>query len=289
MSSVIWKSEAGRQRLTRQYDVFLAKLRSEASVKEVDTRFGSGTVLTLGPEDAPRIVCLHAMRTGAPMLLSELLKLSETARLIVPDLPGQSVRGANVRLSLHDESYAHWLADVMDVMRLESARIFGVSWGGWVGRMMANTYADRVEKLALLVPAGIVRGSVFGQLLKMTPKLIRYRFSPTRPNLETLIEPLATELDDAWLDFMHTATNDWKVDPRLPPLASDERLRAIKCPVFAIAADNDISFPGQALLERIAETLPSAKRELIRDCKHCPPTTEEFRSWLCDVLMKFFA
>ena len=153
LKSIIYKSDAGRQRLESHYQTFLTKLGSGVSIKRNKTRFGEGQLLVLGPSDGTPIICLHAMRTGAPFLLSELIPLSKVAKLYVPDLLGQSIKGIDTKLSLKDNSYADWLVDVMNHEGLASAGVFGVSWGGWVARLMANAYDERVSHLAMMVPA----------------------------------------------------------------------------------------------------------------------------------------
>lgn len=288
MKSVIWKSEAGKQRLKQQYQKFLDKLGPNVQVERVSTRVGTGQALVIGPDDGVPIICLHAMRTGAPFLLSELLPLSESFRLYSPDIPGQPIEGPNTLLPLDDQSNADWLSDVMDAAELESAHVFGVSWGGWIARQMASVFPERVNRLALLVPAGIVNGSHVSNLLKMLPALLRYKISPTPKNLASLLSPIFSTTDDDWAEFTATALADWRFDRRIPPIATDEELRAIQMPTRVIAADSDLSFPGKELLERVADCLPHAETCLLKNCRHCPPTTEEFRHSLANQLKDFY-
>ena len=51
-------------------------------------------------------------------------------------------------------------------------------------------------------------------------------------------------------------------------------------PVLLLGAAEDISFPDEAVVRRIQAVVPHAEGEVIPGCKHCPPTTPEFRSWL---------
>ncbi|MEM7393611.1 MAG: alpha/beta hydrolase, partial [Verrucomicrobiota bacterium] len=74
------------------------------------SRFGNSHVLLAGPPDGPPLVCLHAMRTGSAFLTSELNLLLDRFRVIAPDLPGQSVRGPQLRMSLTDDSHVQWLS-----------------------------------------------------------------------------------------------------------------------------------------------------------------------------------
>ncbi|MEM6691634.1 MAG: alpha/beta hydrolase, partial [Planctomycetota bacterium] len=197
--SVIWKTEKGRDRLEDHYKRFLSKLGAGVGIRTVPTRIGSGQMLVMGPNDGTPILCLHAMRTGAPFLLSELIPLARTAKLYVPDLPGQSIHGIDVELPVNDDSFAKWVLDVMDFANLNRVGVFGVSWGGWVAQSFASLYPDRVNRIATLVPAGIVKGNTAMDLLKMVPRMIRYQLSPSRENLKRLFDRLVTTLDDDWM------------------------------------------------------------------------------------------
>jgi len=51
------------------------------------------------------------------------------------------------------------------------------------------------------------------------------------------------------------------------------------------AADDDLQFPGPALLARSAELFGNLKQtHLLKDCKHCPPFTDAFTGpWIARV------
>lgn len=289
MAQTVWKSDAGRARLEEWYERFRARIAGPVESRTVPTRLGPSHVLLAGPEDAPPLVAVHAMRTGAAHLLSELGPLLGRFRVIAPDQPGQSVRGPQVRLSLGDDSYARWLIDVFDGLGLGAVNLFGVSWGGFVARLTATVAQDRVRKLALLVPAGIVNGSHWKSLTRMAVPLIRYRLWGTERNLQKFLDPLLTTWDAEWAGYMGDTLRHLWTDLRIPPLATDADLRKLTMPVLALGAAEDISFPGDRLVRRLKEQVPHAEVEVIPGCKHCPPTTPEFRAWLADRLTAFFS
>lgn len=74
---------------------------------------------------------------------------------------------------------------------------------------------------------------------------------------------------------------------RIPPLATDEDLRKLTMPVLVLGEADDISFPGDAVGRRMKAVVPHADAEVIAGCKHCPPTTPEFRAWLAERLTAF--
>ena len=246
-------------------------------------------MLVGGPVDAPPLVCLHAMRTGSAHLLSELGPLFERFRIYAPDVPGQSVHGPWVKLSVKDDSYSRWLFEVFDGLGLANPNLFGVSWGGFVARLAAQAAPERVKRLALLVPAGIANGSHWTGLTKMAWPMLRYRFRRTERNLRRLLDPLFTTWDDDWAGYTGEALFDMPLDLRIPPLATDADLRKLTMPLLVLGAENDLSFPGSAVTRRVKNVLPHSDVEVIAGSKHCPPTTPAFREWLASRLTAFFA
>jgi 2-hydroxy-6-oxonona-2,4-dienedioate hydrolase len=283
----VWRDEAARKRLEAWHGHFRARIQTAVASEAVDTSFGRSHVLVAGPEDAPPLLCLHAMRTGSAHLLSELQPLATRFRLVAPDLPGQSVLGPQIRASLADSSLADWLVEVMDQLHIGKAHLLGISWGGFVARLAASARPDRFSALVLIVPAGIVNGSHWRGLAQMAFPLLRYRFSPSQANLEAFLQPLLTTWDDDWASYLADTLKDMKIDPRVPPLATDEALRSLRIRTLVLGGDQDISFPGHAMVERVRALIPDVEAEVLPQCKHCPPTTPEFQSWLANRVTSF--
>lgn len=288
MKSQLCKTPEGRERLEGWYARFLAKVDRPVEAVSVPTRFGESHVLITGPEDGPPLVVLHAMRTGAAFLLAELPPLLSRYRVYAPDMPGQSIRGLDVRLPFKGDAWRGWIGDVFDGLRLDKANLFGVSWGGYVARVAASSMPSRVERLALLVPAGIANGSHLTGLMKMAFPMLRYQFRPTQKNLRQLLAPIVSTWYDDWGGYIECSLKDLKMDPRIPPVATVAELKQLTMPVLAITGEDDISFPGQLIARRLKAEVPQAEVEVLPQCKHCPPTTPEFREWIANRLMNFF-
>jgi len=123
----------------------------------------------------------------------------------------------------------------------------------------------------------------------MALPLIRYRLWQSEQNLRRFLDPLLTTWDPNWAAYMADTLRDMPMDLRIPPLATDADLRRLTMPVLVLGAADDISFPGLAVVNRVRAIVPHADGELIPACKHCVPTTEEFRSWLANRLTAFCA
>jgi len=95
---------------------------------------------------------------------------------------------------------------------------------------------------------------------------------PSESSRLALLVPAGIVNGDAWQGIM---------DVGIPKLATPEELAAFKAPTLLICGDQDVSFPRDKLVKRARELFPSlAGTEVIPNCKHCPPTTDEFRGWL---------
>jgi len=266
VSATVWKTEAGRARLEAWYERFRGRIAAPTESREVPTSLGPSHVLLAGPASGPTLVCLHAMRTGSAHLVSELGGLLDRFRVVAPDLPGQSVRGPLVRASLADDSLARWLLEVCDGLGLGEVNLFGVSWGGFVARQTASAAPARVRRLALLVPAGVVNGSHWKGLTRMALPLLRYRLWRSERNLRRFLDPLLTTWDEDWAAYMGDTLRDMPMDLRIPPLATDDQLRALSMPTLVLAAADDISFPGGPMAARVKALVPHADVEVIANC-----------------------
>lgn len=282
MNHSIFKNEAAKERMEDWYGQFLKRAGIPTESKNVSTSYGVNHVLTAGDPSGPPLVCLHSMMTGSAHLLSEIALLAENFYLIAPDLPGQSVKGLSVHLPYKDNSHAKWLEEILEGLGLQKVHLLGVSLGGFVARQFASEHPGRVLSLTLIVPAGIVQGSLVKGFTKMALPMMRYKARPSEKNLKRLVENLITTWDDDWAHYLGDAFNDFRPNLKIPPLASGQELQRLTMPCLVMGAEEDISFPGRELIARVKEQIPHVQTELLKNSRHSPPTTPEFRQWLTE-------
>jgi pimeloyl-ACP methyl ester carboxylesterase len=287
MASRVFKSPEARARLAAWDDRFLAKVTAPVERREVPTAGGPVRVLAVGAAGRPPLVCLHGTLTGAAHAAAELGPLADRFRVLLPDIPGHSVRGAEYRLPLTDPALAGWLGQVLDGLGLDRADLYGISWGGFLALRAAVAAPARVRRVALLVPAGVVGGPVWKGITRLMFPLMWYRLFPSERRLRRFLGGLLTTWDDDWANYLGDAFRDFVLDLRVPPLATDAELRGLSAPVLAVGAAEDLSFPGGKLVARVKALVPGAETELVAGSKHMPPTTPEFRRWLADRVTAF--
>jgi 2-hydroxy-6-oxonona-2,4-dienedioate hydrolase len=175
----IFKSDEAKARLGGWYDRFLAKVPGPVERREVHTSHGKSHALLAGDPANPPIVCCHGSLASSAHLLAELAPLVPKYRLIGVDLPGQSVKGPPVRMIYKDDSLGKWAVEVIDGLGVDRFDLLGVSWGEFAARMTAAVVLDRVRRLVLLVPAGLVTGPMWKGITRMAIPLALYKLFPS--------------------------------------------------------------------------------------------------------------
>lgn len=281
--SEMFVNEAARESMVAWCERFRAKSSRPTESRRIPTSFGETHVLVAGPEsEKPPLVVLHAMMASSAHTLSELGALPDQRRVYAVDVLGQSPWSEDKRLDLKDGSYARWTAEVLDKLGLGRVAMLGVSWGGFVALRTAIEQPERVARLALLVPAGVVKNGFWAGLRDAGWAFMTYKLLPNEARRDRFLRTLFTTMDDDWGRFIDEALRAYKPDMRIPPLATDEELARVRCPVLAFGAELDASFPGAALLARIKGGVPHAELELIEGARHCPPFTDAFRAHLAE-------
>ncbi|KYG00588.1 alpha/beta hydrolase, partial [Sorangium cellulosum] len=276
-SSIIFRSPEARARIATWFERFREKAPVPTRAREVSTRFGATHVLVAGPEHAPPLVCVHGAMASSAHLLPELGPLLTRFRVYAVDVIGQSVKSADVRVPVEGPAYAEWLTDVLDALGLPRAHLLGVSWGGFVALRMAEVAPARIDRLVLIVPGGVVSGPVWQGLTRVAIPMVLYRAFPSEDRLARLVSGLFTTQDAMWGPYFGDAVRSYRLDMRIPPLATPEALAGFTRPALVFGADDDVSFPGAKLLARAKVLLPRAETELLEGCRHSPPTDDAFR------------
>ncbi len=278
--TAMFVNAAARARIARWYETFRAALPFETETRTVETSAGATHVLVAGPADAPPLVVLHGAMASSAHVVRELGSLVERYRIYALDVIGQSVMSVDRRLDLDAggdadaDGYPRWLKEATTALGLERFALYGVSWGGFVALKAANAFPAAVSSLVLYVPAGIVAGSAWQGFTELGWPMMVYRLSPNAARLERLIDAMFSSYDEAWAKYFGDALLDYRLDMRVPPLF---KAVGYDGPMLVFAGDRDVSFPGNALVERMRVLAPRAEVELLENCKHCPPFDADFR------------
>ncbi len=284
----MFRSDSSKALMLEWYERFHDRLCVPTERRTVNTRCGETHVLVGGRAESPPVVLLHGAMASSAHVMVEAAPLLDRYRIYAVDVMGQSPKSADYRPSVANQEYGQWLGDVMDALELPRAHLVGISWGGFVSLQLAALSPQRIERLVLMVPAGIINTPAWTGFKRMGLPLLLYRLFPTDRRLQAFLRNLLTTTDDDWASYLRDALGAYRLDMRVPPLIRPGTLDDLTAPTLVIAADGDASFPGSKLLKRASELIPSlVGQELLSDSNHCPPTTDEFRAWMSERIGAF--
>jgi pimeloyl-ACP methyl ester carboxylesterase len=267
----IYRSVQGQAEVIALYEQKLASLAVETESRMLETRFGHTHVLAAGPPDAPPVILLTGISTGAPRILEWFLPLIKDYRLYAPDPIGQPGRSTQTRVPPGDQNYGKWMVDVLNGLGLERLPFIGVSFGGGILLETASYAPERISQAALIAPAGLTRVPFLSSAIKFFIPCLLYRFFPSRERLIGAVQSLVGELDDYSLQVFDATLRHVKLNVPPPGPFDKETLAGFKAPTLLFLAKSDIFIPVEPALRRATELLPSLTAVEVLEGPHIPP------------------
>ncbi len=272
----VYRSIEGREEFQAYYDKSLSLLDGDVETSVHATSFGTTHVTSMGNRQAKPLLILPGMSITGPMMLDFFAYLAKDHWLIAPDLVGQPGRSADVPFSMKNNAYGKWLIELMDQLHLEKADIAGASFGGSIALEMLKLAPKRVDKLALVVTAGVTPKLPY---LKIYAKLLlswlAYRFVPNKAILPTIARPLSRHLTPDnidYLDIIIRQTAFWRHRPAGPFFKND--MPKDIAPVFIVFARNDIMFPYDKTRAHAERILNIGHEFVLEESAHMPSDKE---------------
>lgn len=262
--------------------------------------------------DGLRIHCFVAGETGSPIMLLHgggvdsahlswdrvIGSLCDHHRVFAPDLPGYGLSDKPA-VTYSMEYYITFLAHLLDALHLERVSLVGLSLGGGISLGFALRFPERVEKLVLVAPYGIlerVSAHKWGYLLVHLPyldELSYWLIGRSRGLVRwTILQGLIynpQHLTPEMLDEVYQETHKPGAGKAFISLQRDEvfwnglrsnfteRLHEITAPTLLLRGSHD---PAVSLsqVQRAHELIKDSELYIMQDCRHWAPgeKPEEF-------------
>lgn len=263
-ASSLYKSPAGQRAVMALYDEVLTRWPVPCESRRLETRHGTTHVLACGDPAAPPLVLLHGASSNALAWLGDAGEYARRFRVYAVDVIGEPGRSAPVRPPYAGPAYGEWLGDVLDGMPAPRAALVGLSQGGWLALKLASTCPERVTRLVLLAPGGVVPTRL-SFILRAVPLSLLGRRGAEAINRITFgatpVHPDAVAFMDAIMTHFRP-----RIDPEV--LFSDEELRRLRMPVLLIAGLRDALRPSGKVAARLEALLPQLETRLLPDAGH---------------------
>ena len=270
-SKPTYRSEVGRAALLAVYDRWLALLPAGVARTQIETRFGPTNVLVAGPEDAPPLMVHQGGNFPNPATLHWFVPLMARFRVYAPDLPGAPGYSAPHHLDSRKGALHGWSRDVLDALGLVRVPHLGVSFGGGIILELASVAPERIARMALIAPAGLLKPAMWPLIAQLVVPMLRYRLRPTRANLAAAVAPLHSDPPSELMLDTHAAVfRHLRLAHRMPGQIADGALAGFNRPALVVGAERDPLFPGKVLLARARQLLPQAETRLLRGSRHFP-------------------
>ena len=269
--SAIYKSEAGRLAVEAHYREFLSRWPVSSTQFSVKTREGDTFIVACGPETAPPLLLFHGSGANSTAWLADIAALFAHFRVYAVDMIGEPGLSAPSRPPLASDAYALWLDDVMAALSLTRVSIAGVSLGGWLALDYATRRPERVEKLALMCPAGVGRQKNF--LLKALPLMLLGSWGQRRLR-EMVFGRAAAQMSPGQpqiRDFMVLIFKHFRPRVVKIPIFSDDALKRLGMPLLAIVGGKDVMLDSADTRERLAHNVQRADIRFLPDARHYIP------------------
>ena len=258
-SAILFKTHQAYYAMLTWYDKRLEQITVPFTSQKIETRFGSTHLLMAGNPEHPPLFILHGATSNAAVHTADINFFSERYFVIAPDRIGEPGKSAPVRPSRFGTGYADWLMDVMDAFSIEQAVFMGASLGAWNVLKLATVAPQRIQKAALITPAGIVPMN-WRFALRIIIAYLLDTIQSSYQSLQKTMRSMAVaeaDVDETLVQFFAMIAKDFKAELSMPYNFSTADLQHLTVPVFVIAGQYDPIFLVKKLVPRLHKRLPN--------------------------------
>ena len=222
------------------------------------------------------LIIIHGLVSSPDIILSKMIPtLSQYFRVIILDILGFGYSNKTVVCNT-TELFVGYLLAILEELHIDRCAVIGHLLGGYLATEFSIRFNNRVEKLVLAAPAGIMRSP--------TNTLDQYIMGALYPAPENILKALRDMVFDPKI-VTENLVNDFVNRMRLPNMKyrfmsyllsiRDGRIfrgkiSRIISPALIVWGNNDKMIPLR-YLHRQYEEIPQRKLEIINDCGHIPP------------------
>ncbi|NMG49850.1 alpha/beta fold hydrolase [Azoarcus communis] len=158
-----------------------------AEIRYVDTpTFGRVRIAEAGKGKPEALMLMHGIGGHIEAYAKNVVALGENFHVVALDFVGHGLSEKRTDIDYLPSTYVSMLAELMDVLGIDSAHVSGESLGGWVAGLFAVRHPRRVKRLVLNTAGGIPVVSEKGrQDLRDLDELNKKNFGKP-PSVETV-------------------------------------------------------------------------------------------------------
>lgn len=278
-----FKTQDGKKAVIEYYDSLLKELNAPYEKVNIDTRYGNTFLLAAGDPANEPVILLHGSSMNSAMWIKDIEKMSEYYRVYAPDLPGEPGQSSEEQLSFDSMDYVEWLNDLLFALHIEEVNLVGLSLGAWLATKFSSNYAEKVNKLVLLCPAGI--GGQNHDFKDIAMSLL-VKGESGADELVQLING-GKKIPKIMLDYQKLIAAVFNTRQEVIPIFSDEELKRLVMPSLLMVGAKDIMLNSLETAERYKQLVQNAEVVVLPDAGHSlVGFTDEIMSFLKKTMTK---
>jgi len=224
--------------------------------------------------EGPALVLLHGFLCDSRCWRTQLAGLSSEFRVVAWDAPGAGAsEDPPDTFTIGD--WAHSLAGFLDALRISTAHVLGLSWGGILAQELYRMDRPRVSRLILADTYAGWKGSLPGSAVEQ--RMVRCDRDSRLPS---------TEFVSRWVPEMFTEAASQDLLDEMTAIISDfhphgfrlmakssaetdttELLPKIEVPTLVVSGDDDRRSP-LSIAEQLRDAIPGAELAVIKGAGH---------------------
>ena len=271
--SSAFKTPEGEVAFIAAYDALMKRWPVPYEELNVPTRFGTTHVVVCGPKDAPPLVLLHGYMGTAIMWAPNIIDFSKDHRVYAIDVMGQPSKSIPDEPIRNAADYIIWLTATLNALHLDRIALVGMSFGGWIALRYAVAAPDRVHKLVLLSPGGLLQIR-----RQFTLRGMAMVFFPTRFTVNSFMHwaGFSTAPGEAdaspIVNLMYLGMKHFQMLADTMRIAahpvSDDELRGVQVPTLLLFGENEVLCDPMEALARARRLIPDFRGELLPSSSH---------------------
>lgn len=264
-----YKDTGAKNEIEALYRRKLDELSLSYELMTIETTQCNTNVVITGTKGKPPLVLLHGHFGAAPFAIETMVGLAPDFRIYALDIPEHPNLSEEFRLSANNESYGEWMYEILSRLRIYNATMVGISLGGFIALKSLLFDEKRISQAYLVVPAGIVSCSLFMLSREVILPIIKSRDEQDVRHVRTLPDRLFTEKDEFAEAFLTKVILNYNLEFSSIPEITEEEAEKVKTPITVFAAEQDILYPGEKMIEQAKKLFPSLEEAvLLRNSKH---------------------
>ncbi|HKH36267.1 MAG TPA: alpha/beta hydrolase [Rubrobacter sp.] len=271
-----FKSPEGEAEFMAAYEATMRLWPVPYESMNITGRYGRTHLVVSGPKDAPTLVLLHMFFTSLAQWVGNIADLSRDYRVYAIDVIGQPSKSIPDQPLKTRQDCVGWLSGILNALEIESTNMVGASFGGWFTLNYALGAPKRLNKIALLSPAGgllplVKQFYVRSMLNNFIPRrFVMDSFLRWSTYQENLRDPSTRLIMNCLTDQMYLGSKYFHLQMGVGPwiVFSDEELRGMQVPTLLLIGQQEAYYDPKVVLERARRLIRNFEGELLPRASH---------------------